>query len=59
MSNGVLASSQYEYPIENQELRQGSQTGIMKAGSISNKNATAQAANNLPKRTPHSELTSY
>lgn len=59
MSNGVLAASQYEYPIESQEVRQGSQTGIIKAGSISNKNSTTQASSSLPKRTPHSELTSY
>ena len=62
MSNGILSGSQYEYPIEGAvEQRQGSQTGIVKGGSISNKAGTSSqtASSSLPKRTPHSELTSY
>lgn len=55
VGQAMLATSQYEYSIDSQpEQRQGSKTGQM-----TNKTPTQPTSTSLPKRTPHSELTSY
>jgi len=62
VSNGMLGGSQYEYNIDGQV--ESMKTGqINKANTLGNKNGNPvtqpTGANSLPKRTPHSELTSY